>query len=48
MSTWSSGIGKFPKRDPEYGKWWSWLKNNWKAYWDASNKKCKDKCRRKK
>jgi hypothetical protein len=21
-STWSSGIGKFPKKDPNHGNWW--------------------------
>ncbi len=21
-STWSSGTGKFPKKDPDHGKWW--------------------------
>ena len=24
--TWSSGIGKFPKKDPDHGKWWKTIK----------------------
>jgi hypothetical protein len=25
-STWSSGIGKFKKKDPDHGKWWRIIK----------------------
>ncbi len=25
-STWSSGIGKFHKKDPDHGKWWKKIK----------------------
>ena len=25
-STWSSGIGKFKKKDPDHGKWWVKIK----------------------
>jgi hypothetical protein len=47
-STWSSGIGKFPKRDPEHGKLWRWLKANWQGFWNASIRDCKHKCKCKK
>ena len=26
MGTWSSGIGKFVKKDPDHGKWWKAIK----------------------
>jgi len=26
-STWSSGVGKFPKKDPNHGKWWRKIKH---------------------
>ena len=29
-STWSSGIGKFPKKDPNHGKWGKKIKAWWK------------------
>lgn len=28
-STWSSGIGKFPKKDPEHGALWRKIKRKW-------------------
>ena len=47
MGTWSSGHGKFLKKDPDHGKWWGWLKDNWKGFWEASiyNKCCRRKCK---
>jgi len=50
MSTWSSSVGKFKKKDPNHGWLWRWLKDNWKGFWEASNRdgKCKNKCRCKK
>jgi hypothetical protein len=35
-STWSTGIGKFKKKDPDHGKWWKWIKDNWSAFLKAS------------
>ena len=29
MGTWSSGIGKFVKKDPNHGIWWKKIKNWW-------------------
>ncbi len=39
--------GKFLKKDPDHGKWWRWLKDNWKGFWEASiyNKCCRRKCK---
>lgn len=45
-STWNSGIGKFPKKDPNHG--WLWKKI--KAFFGkfCPNKKCcKGKCKEK-
>ena len=33
MGTWSSGIGKFPKKDPDHGKWWRKIKAWYKKLW---------------
>lgn len=32
-STWSSGIGKFPKKDPNHGIWGKKIKHWVKHYW---------------
>jgi len=48
MSIWSSGAGKFVKKDPNHGWLWKWLKNNWKGFWTASWRCCKQcKCHKK-
>ena len=51
MSIWNSRIGKFKKKDPNHGWLWMWLKDNGKAFWEASlrrgyckNHKGKTKC----
>ncbi len=31
MSTWSSGHGKFLKKDPNHGIWWKKIKAWWKT-----------------
>ena len=33
-STWSSGIGKFKKKDPDHGKWWRAIKNWFNKLWN--------------
>jgi len=46
-STWNSGIGKFPKRDPDHGKWGEKIKTFFKKLW-PSKKCCKrNKCKEK-
>ena len=37
-STWSSGVGKFSKKDPDHGKWWRKIKALFSRLW--SKKKC--------
>ena len=40
-STWSSGIGKFKKKDPDHGKWWKKIK-----HWACKVGLCNlDKCK---
>jgi hypothetical protein len=57
MGTWSTGIGKFKKKDPNHGWLLKWLKDNWKAFWKAEaflswkryrKNKCCSSCKRKK
>jgi hypothetical protein len=45
-STWSSGHGKFLKKDPDHGKWWRAIKAFFSKF--RPNKKCcKGKCKEK-
>jgi hypothetical protein len=44
-STWSSGIGKFKKPDPEHGKWWKKIKAFFKKLWPNKKKGCGNKCK---
>jgi hypothetical protein len=55
MGIWSSHIGKFKKKDPDHGWLARWLKDNWKAFWEAESLlswrrckkgKCSCKCRK--
>ena len=39
-SMWSSGIGKFPKKDPDHGNWWIKVRH-WLCNWGLCNL---DKC----
>ena len=41
MGTWSTGHGKFIKKDPNHGWLGRWLKDNWNAFWKANTKCCK-------
>ena len=33
MSTWSSSIGKFKKKDPDHGWLWKKIKSLWNKVW---------------
>ena len=54
MGTWSSGVGKFRKKDSKQknGWLWQWLKDNWRGFWNASliegrcKKNCNCKCKK--
>jgi len=41
-STWSSGIGKFKKKDPDHGKWWKKIKHLLYALGYPKKKCCGD------
>lgn len=46
-STWSSGVGKFAKKDPDHGKWWRKIKAFFGRLW-PKKKCCKGKCKQNK
>ena len=43
-STWNSGIGKFPKKDPDHGKWGKIIKHWLCKIGICSLDKCKCDC----
>ena len=45
MSTWSSGIGKFVKKDPNHGKWWKAIKRWLCKIGLYQNDKCDCSCK---
>ena len=40
-STWSSGVGKFPKKDPDHGSWGRKIK----GWFESLKCKCKCACK---
>ena len=50
-STWNSGIGKFPKKDPEHGSLWKKIKHKWhkiKCWLGLEKSCCGGKCKQQK
>jgi hypothetical protein len=47
MGTWSSGIGKFVKKDPNHGCLWKKIKNWWCSAGLCNLNKCKRKIHKK-